>query len=762
MAMKVIYGKTLNEIEIQNVNKIAFECGILKDTARLLFYRGIDTVEKAKRFLNPGKHAFNDPYLLDGMYDAVRRILKAREEKESVVIFGDYDADGVCATALLYYCLKDFGIIARTIIPEREQGYGLNLDTIAKHNADGKIDLLITVDCGISDFEKISKLKEQGIDVIVTDHHEPPEILPDCIKVNPKIKGQKYPFSDLCGAGVAYKLGYALIGEKANDYLEFATVATVADSMDLVGENRDIVVEGLKIFNSAKINPAFKCLLGDNNKQITAQQSLAYIIAPRINAGGRMGDANCALQLFLAEKENDIFDLTAKLNSYNLARQVGCDEIYRQAKLQIKQQGKNNNSIILLGDEKWSAGFTGIVAAKLVEDYNKPVIVFAGQGDYLKGSARSVEGVNIYEAICAVKDCLIGFGGHTQAAGVSVSKENFDILDQRLNEYLQDKITSFDVEKKLYAEWNIQGEFSMRFAKEIELLEPFGIGNKRPLFTTKVNAVNSIPLKKDSPHYSFNTEILDMLDFNGGANVLPLSLPVAKTVVFEPNLSVFKSRTSLKGYVRAVMPEYGDFSDLKLHIFENNIKKLIEDVKGQEAVKTTINDVAVESGKVYVVSDPESLKNFDTLSKIPTYLFECTNKNSTDYIVISPNSLPNDVESIVYLDKPMQPMSFEGKSYTVSNEIGYNVLDEVSVDRAVFADIFSILKNNCNKRFNSATEFFYKNVNDGNGFNFVFATTVFMELGIFKVVNDVLQYDIKVKNPLTNSKVYSKICILKG
>jgi hypothetical protein len=274
--------------------------------------------------------------------------------------------------------------------------------------------------------------------------------------------------------------------------------------------------------------------------------------------------------------------------------------------------------------------------------------------------------------------------------------------------------------------------------------------------------VNSIPLKKDSPHYSFKTDILDMLDFNGGANVLPLSLPVAKTVVFEPNLSVFKSRTSLKGYVRAVVPEYGDFSDLKLHIFENNIKKLIEDVDLQESIETTIQEVAIGSGKVFVVSDPESLKNFDTLSKIPTYLFECVNKNNTDCIVVSPNALPADVESVVYLDKPMQPISFEGKIYSVSNEISYKILDEVSIDRSVFADIFAILKNNCNKRFNSATEFFYKNVNDGNGFNFVFATTVFMELGIFKVVNDVLQYDIKVKNPLTNSKVYSKICMLKG
>lgn len=760
--MKIIYEKTLNEKENQIVKNISLECGILKDTARLLFYRGIDTVEKANRFLNPGKYAFNDPYLLSDMDNAVRRIIKAKENEENVLIFGDYDADGVCATSILYFCLKEFGITARTIVPERDQGYGLNLEIISKLCSDRKIDLLITVDCGISDFEKIEELKKQGIDVIVTDHHEPPEILPNCIKINPKIKGQKYPFNGLCGAGVAYKLGYAIIGENADKYLDFVAVATVADSMDLIDENRDIVVEGLKIFNSEKINPAFKYLLGDNNKQITAQQSLAYIIAPRINAGGRMGDANSALQLFLAEKEVDIFNLTAKLNSYNMERQVGCEKIYQQAKLRINEQGKAKNSIILIGDENWSAGFTGIVAAKLVEDYNKPVIVFAGQGGYLKGSARSIDGVNIYDAICAVKDCLMGFGGHMQAAGVSVSKENFDILDQRLNEYLNDKITSIDETRKIYAEWNIQSEFSMRFAKEIELLEPFGIGNKKPLFTTVINSVNPTPLKKDSPHYSFTSDILEMLDFNGANDVVPLALPISKTVVFEPNVSIFKNKASLKGYVRAVVPEYGDFSALKLHIFENNIKNLTKDVSALEIERITDIKSCMGSDTLFVISDPENLRDFDELAKKTINLYTQNCKNNAINIVVSPSDVLLDTKKIVYLDKPMQPLSFNGKSYLASDKLGYKILDEVSVDRLDFAESFQVIKNHCGKTFTTAAEFFNKHIKTGNAFNFVLAITVFIELGIFKVVNGTLQHDIKVKNPLTNSKVYSKICILKG
>ena len=760
--MKIVYGKTLSEKENQIVNKISLECGILKDTARLLLYREIDTVEKAKRFLSPGKHAFHDPYLLDGMLDAVKRIEFAVENKENVVIFGDYDADGICATTVLYYCLKEFGLTARTLIPEREDGYGINLNKVKNYNSEQKIDLLITVDCGISDYEKIEELKKLGIEVIVTDHHEPPEVLPNCIKINPKLKGQNYPFDGLCGAGVAYKLGTALIGEKADKYLDFVSLATVADSMDLVDENRDIVVEGLKLFNFNKIRPVFKYMLGDNNRQVTAQQTLAYTIAPRINAGGRMGDANCALRLFLTENENDIFDLTAKLNEYNIARQVECDRIYREANAKIRESNSESKSVILVGDESWSAGFVGIVAAKLVEDYCRPVIVFGGHDDFLKGSARSIEGLNIYDAICSVKDLLIGFGGHSQAAGVSVSKENFEKLDKELNEYLSDKISMLDTSPKIYVDWNIEGAISMHFAREIELLEPFGVGNKKPLFSTCVNSVIASPLKIGSPHYFFKTETVEMLDFNGESDVLPLSLPVEKKIVFELNLSVYKNRESLKGYARHVLPDYGDFTAIELDIFENNIKTLLCNEPKRKAEKNLDYKICLGHRTLYVVSDPKNLKNYNTLSKIPVNMFVCLSKNFADCVVVSPNCIPEGYEKIVYLDKPMQELDFKGESVIVSEDIGYKVLDKVSINRSDFAKTFETLKNNYGKTFVSASDFYHKHVNDGDGYNFVFATIVFIELGIFKINNGILTYDEKVRNPLTNSKVYSKICILKG
>ena len=271
--MEIIYGKTLTAEEVSLVKSISKECDILFDTARLLFYRKIDTPIKAKKFLNPDKKWFNNSFDLSGMQDAVDRIELAKARNENVLIFGDYDADGVCATTVLNFCLKEYGVKnLRLYVPERDEGYGLNVETVSTLNAEVKIDLLITVDCGISDFDKIETLKGLGIDVVVTDHHEPPEVLPDCIKINPKLDGQSYPFDGLCGAGVAYKLGCALIGDSADKYLDFVALATVADSMDLVDENRDIVACGLKLYNNpSTLRLAFHYLLGENNKTVTAQ-----------------------------------------------------------------------------------------------------------------------------------------------------------------------------------------------------------------------------------------------------------------------------------------------------------------------------------------------------------------------------------------------------------------------------------------------------------------------------------------------------------
>lgn len=759
--MKIVYGKTLEPNEELTVREIADSCGIMNETARLLFCRNQNTVDKVKRFLSPSKKYFYDPSMLNGIKDAVDRITYAKEHNQNVLVFGDYDADGVCATTIMFYALKEFGITPRIYVPERDEGYGLNVDTVNRLAENERIDLLITVDCGISDAEKIEQLKNLGLDVIVTDHHEPPEILPDCIKINPKIDGQDYPFKGLCGAGVAYKLACALTGQKADTYLDFVALATVADSMDLVDENRDIVSCGLKLFNDEKhLRLPFKYLLGDGGKAVTSQ-TLAYAIAPRINAGGRMGDANTALKLFTESDPNKVFDLAVKLNEYNIQRQVECDNIYNEAKARITKYSLYKKDVILVKDKNWSTGFIGIVAAKLVEDFARPVIVFAGHDDFLKGSARSVDGVNIHDAIAMAKDLLLGFGGHSQAAGVSVSEKNFAALDRALNAIVKREYGKVDTEQKIYVEWNVK-EISPRFAHEIDMLEPFGVGNKRPVFTMEIGSVESLPLRSGSVHYGFKCNDFDMLDFNGEKHVETLKLPIKKNVVFEVNLSTFKGREYVKGYVRAICPNYDDVSALNLHILENELHKMTCD-SGKAVPFANLDEVRGSGfGTLYVITDPKNLYKYPELLKLNVSVFEPERDKFYDCVVVSPKTIPEGFNRVVYLDKPLYIFNGAWESFVTSEQGSISLVENLSVERDAFSECFAKIKALTGKLIKSSADFALKHFNEKQRAMGLFAMKVFIELGIFSTDKGVLVFNENVKNALTNSKVYSKIVLLKG
>ena len=322
--------------EQQNIiSALATETGLSEQITCILYGRGFDTPEKLKKFMRPSKKNFLSPFLMRGMREAVAMLEQARDEGKTVAVFGDYDADGICALAIMYYALREFGIQPYIYVPERADGYGLSEEAIDRIFEECNPELFITVDCGISCAKEAQYIYELGSDVIVTDHHELPEVLPDCVIINPKLPDD-YPYDNLCGAGVAFKLACALIGEKAYEYLDFATLATVADSVPLLGENRDIVTEGLRLFNS-KLRPCFEGLLGKTYDGITAQ-SLAFNIAPRVNAAGRMGDAYSAFALFTAETETDVYNLSVKLCSYNSERQKCCDELYASVKQKLKQK----------------------------------------------------------------------------------------------------------------------------------------------------------------------------------------------------------------------------------------------------------------------------------------------------------------------------------------------------------------------------------------------------------------------------------------
>ena len=336
---KIIPEYSFSAEQLNIIADLASASGYTEHITRILYARGIDTVEKIRRFMRPSHKNFLSPFLMKGMQEAVEMITQARNEGKTVAVFGDYDADGVCASAIMYHALKDFGIDAHIYVPERADGYGLSEEAVDKIFEDCNPELFITVDCGISCAQEAQYIYELGCDVIVTDHHELPEVLPDCVIINPKLTDD-YPYDNLCGAGVAFKLACALIGEKAYEYLDFAALATVADSVALLGENRDIVTEGLKLFNNNP-RPCFSTLIGKTYDGVTAQ-TLAFNVAPRINAAGRMGDARAAFRLFTSESESEIYDLSTKLCLYNTERQKYCDELYASAKKKLLEKARTD------------------------------------------------------------------------------------------------------------------------------------------------------------------------------------------------------------------------------------------------------------------------------------------------------------------------------------------------------------------------------------------------------------------------------------
>ncbi|MBR2968843.1 MAG: single-stranded-DNA-specific exonuclease RecJ [Clostridia bacterium] len=766
----IILKNQLGMEQLNIVKSLAERSGVSFETAKILYSRGIDTVAKVKRFLAPGKQHFLSPMLFKGMAEAVERITAARDMGETVVIYGDYDADGVCATAILYYALKEFGIEANTVIPERADGYGLSEKLIDEVMEQYNPDLIITVDCGISGYREVEYIQDLGVDIIVTDHHELPEILPQCITVNCKFRDQEYEFDSLCGAGVAFKLATALIGKKAERYLDFAALATVADSMPLIDENRDIVVEGTRLIRSANARTAFKALIEAAKVREITSTALAYSLAPRINAAGRMGDAASALRLFLSDTPSEIFDLAALLNKYNIERQVECDALYASAKSKLLEKGADKR-VIVLEDSEWKNGLVGIVAAKLVEEFTRPVIMFVNKDGVLHGSARSVEEINILDAIIQNKEFLEEFGGHSQAAGVTVRIENLNAFEEGLNKYISERYGDEVFVPKQEIEDYIEDEFSISFARELARLEPFGTGNKKPLFALEVDRINPAPLKDGSPHVSFKTDHIDMIYFGGAQYEKLLRAPVKKTLVFEPNLSSFGGRESLRGYVKNFEVEVVKSRDLGLDVFAKNLRNLRKTGGGDTAEYLTSLEIAavIEEalscpyGTLFVVSTLKTLEYYPRLKHLPVHLNEPRYKNLSNCIVLALTG--GDISGfkrVVFLDNPLyEAKRIKGKEVCVNADVSVrDMLPSVDATREGVGAVFTLLRSRDGFKATCSFDLYAGGIAEAaqiSRYQLIFAAEVLEELGIIRYENGRMRYDKTVKSDLASSKIYSNI-----
>ncbi len=523
------------------------EVGLL---AGVLAARGITDPTEALTLL-AGEEELSDPMLLTDMDKACARILEAIDKEQTIVVYGDYDVDGVTATALLYQHLKGMGASVKCMLPSREgDGYGLSKNAIQSIHDKG-CQLIVTVDNGISALEEAEFAASLGVDLIVTDHHLPHDALPKAVAVvDPRRADDHSPFKGLCGAGVAFKLCAALDGcppEEMLDYCgDLAAVGTVADVMPLTGENRTLVKAGLKSLQQTD-RPGISALLeevGLEGKPITAE-NVSYAIAPRINAAGRMDNAVTALQLVLCEDEERAEELAHKLNEINVARQETEQEIVKAAQEQLDAEPAIlEDRVILIWGRDWHPGVIGIVASRLVEKTGRPVIVVSvdehGEG---KGSGRSVQGFNLHECIASCEDILLRFGGHAMAAGLSVREENLPELRRRLNEWAARECAVLFT-PPLECDLSIHlDRITVESVRRLEQLAPYGAENPTPVFVLEKAVIDGIFSVSEGKHCRLRLRQGNASIYAVWFGMPPEQLPYTMGDVVDAavNLSVYES-----------------------------------------------------------------------------------------------------------------------------------------------------------------------------------------------------------------------------
>lgn len=474
------------------------QLGVHPIVAQLLANRGIKNKAQAKEFLSAAFRDLHDPFLLQGMRQAVERIHQAKERAERVLIFGDYDVDGVTSCAILFNALKKFGLEVITHIPHRiSDGYGLNRE-IASYAQQNSVRLLISVDCGVSAIEEVAYLTAQGIDVIVIDHHEPlKEHLPSAVAViDPKRHDCDYPFRDLSAAALAFKCAQALFGQGHHDDLDLAALGTIADVVPLYGENRILVKEGLPRIAQTK-NVGLKALM--QSARITSKKlnprHVGFILGPRLNAMGRIDSAERSLELLLTKDLPQAQRIAQTMEEYNKERQKTQGAIIDQALAMVEGEVNfQKERVIVLGQEGWHRGVVGIVAARIADTFYRPAVILSFEDGLAIGSARSIEGFHLFEALSHCSSLLENFGGHQYAAGLTLKRENIETFKQRINEIAFEWMSQEDLTPSLRIDCEIPlSGVTMDLVKIIQQLEPYGEANPEPLFCTRGLIVKSPP-----------------------------------------------------------------------------------------------------------------------------------------------------------------------------------------------------------------------------------------------------------------------------
>ncbi|MEI8378235.1 MAG: single-stranded-DNA-specific exonuclease RecJ, partial [bacterium] len=619
--------------------------------AKLLLNRGITTLKKAKEFLEPEKNCKEiSPYAFSDMNKVVERISKAIATEEKIVIFGDFDADGVTATSVLYKTLQYLGANVDFYIPDRAiEGHGLNSKALIILKTKHKAKLIITVDCGISNIAEIKLMKTLGVDIIVTDHHEAGDELPEAFAIiNPKAQNslketlnaqEIESLNYLAGVGIAYKIACALLEkygklEFKQEILPFVAIGTIADVVPLLEENRLLVRLGIQCIRKAcpKGIKALVDLAGYNIDTFDAQ-SIAFGIAPRVNAIGRLEHASKVVELFTTDNIQQI-EINAKyMDDCNKIRQALCEGIFEEALAKISKEDLKNNKAIILAAENWHIGIIGIVASKLCEKFYRPVFIIRIEEDNIRCSARSIEGLNLYDTLCEVETLLGVFGGHSMAAGFSADRNNLGSVVSNIHKVVNENLQEEFMTPRIRVEEDLrQSDLTLDFVKKLQLLEPCGAKNPSPLFSIKDLAVKEMKtMGSNSNHLKvfFEGELGVLEGVFWGKSEINAKVADKVDVVFSPKVNTFMDKTTIQL----------ELCDYRSEAKSACAPKVVDHRKKDNAIDMFLN---------YLKTTKTSVAIFAENQKTLEFLGE---KNLANAIVINRLNA-QEVDQLVFLDLP--------------------------------------------------------------------------------------------------------------
>lgn len=564
------------------ISHLAEETTYSQAFLKLCLQRNLDTIEKINDFIHQSEVAYHDPFLLYDMERAVNRIFQAIESEEAILVYGDYDADGITSTAILVEAIEELGGNVTFYLPNRfKDGYGPN-ERVFQEQIESGIELIVTCDNGVMGHDAIQLANEKGVDVIVTDHHELPIELPNAYAiVHPNHPSGDYPFSDLSGAGVALKLAGALQDRIPYEYFDIAAIGTIADLVSLTDENRWLVKKGLEILKqSERIGLLMLLEKAGTSLEGVDEETIGFTIGPRLNALGRLGDASPGVELLTSFDEERLEEVVEEIQQTNSKRQAIVSEIVESATAKLEQLSSLPN-IIVLSDPTWHEGVLGIVASRLVEETGRPTILLAENSEtgIAKGSGRSIDAVHLYQALSACSDCILKFGGHKMAAGLSVSVDQVSQLSYALNNFTS-----------VYAEQIKQGatievdeyldvdEVTLDFLNEIDQLKPFGTDNPKPIFAFKdVPAQNIKQIGADQKHlkFSLHTEkqALDVIGFNKGHLAQFMPEKEAISVIGELGINTWRDLSKPQLQLKDLTIDHVQFFDKRTsHVQDESLK----------------------------------------------------------------------------------------------------------------------------------------------------------------------------------------------